>query len=94
MEGTVMKKLRLRGAVCACVIAFSFVSASPNTAEAFVNNAGNYASQDTQIHGMATGVNQVKRNGNGSLATDLQNTVFGISCGLIGVFLLRMANKR
>ena len=94
MEGTVMKKLRLRGAVCACVIALAFVSASPNTAAAFANNAGTYDSQDTQIYGMSTGVNQVKRNGNGSLATDLQYTIFGISCGLIGVFLLRMANKR
>jgi len=94
MEGTIMKKLRLRRAVYVCVIAFSFVIASTNTAEAFVNNAGKYGSQDTHIQGMATGANKVKHNGNGSLATDLQNTVFGISCGLIGIFLLRMANKR
>jgi len=94
MEGTVMKKSRLRRAVYACVIAFTFVSTSTNTAEAFVNNAGKYGSQYAQVHGMTTGTNQVKRNGNDSLVTDLQNTVFGISCGLIGIFLLRMANKR
>ena len=45
-----MKKLRLRRAVCSCVIAFIFVSASPNTAEAFVNNAGEYSSQE--VHSM------------------------------------------
>ena len=87
-----MKKLPLRKAVCSCVIAFIFVSALPNTAEAFVNNAGKYRSQD--VHSMATGANQIKHNGNDSLTTDLRDTVFGLSCGLIGVFLLRMANKR
>ena len=87
-----MKKLRLRKAVCSCVIAFSFVIASPNTAEAFVNNAGEYGSQE--VHSMATGVNQVKYNGHDSLATELGDTVFGLSCGLIGVYLLRMSNKR
>ena len=89
-----MEKLRLRRVVYAGVIAFSFVSASPNTAEAFVNNAGNYGSQDTQVHSMAIGDNQVKRNGDDSLATDLQSTVFGLGCGVIGVLLLRMADKR
>ena len=91
-----MKKLRLRRAVYACVIAFTFVSVSPNTAEAFVNNAGKYASQDAHAHAhsMEYGANQVKYNGNNSLATELGDTVFGLSCGLIGVFLLRMANKR
>jgi len=92
MEGTIMKKLRLRRAVCSCVIAFIFVSVSPNTAEAFVSNAGEYSSQD--VHSMATGANQVKHNGHDSLVTELGDTVFGLSCGLIGVFLLRMANKR
>jgi hypothetical protein len=89
-----MKKLRLRRAVYACVVAFSFVIASTNTAEAFVNNVGNYASQDAEIHGTATGANHVKRSGTDFPATGLQNTVFGISCGLVGFFLLRMANKR
>jgi len=94
MEGTIMKKLPLRKAVCSCVIAFIFVSALPNTAEAFVNNAGKYDSQDAYVHSMATGVNQVKHNGHDSLATELGDTVFGLSCGLIGVYLLRMSNKR
>ena len=89
-----MKKSPLRRAVCSCVIAFIFVSASPNTAEAFVNNAGKYDSQDAHAHSMATGANQVKYNGNDSLTMDLRDTVFGLGCGLIGVFLLRMANKR
>ena len=87
-----MKKSPLRRAVCSCVIACIFVSASPNTAGAFVNNAVKYDSQDA--HSMATGVNQVKHNGHDSLATELGNTVFGLSCGLIGVYLLRMSNKR
>jgi hypothetical protein len=94
MEGTIMKKLRLRRAVCSCVIAFIFVSASPNTAEAFVNNAGEYSSQDAHVHSMEIGANQVKHNGHDSLATELGDTVFGLSCGLIGVYLLRMSNKR
>ena len=89
-----MKKLRLRGAVYACVIALSFVSASPNTAEAFVNNAGTHDSQDAHVPSMAIGANQVKHKGNDSVATDLRGTVFGLSCGLIGVFLLRISNKR
>ena len=87
-----MKKLRLRGAVCSCVIAFIFVSASPNTAEAFVNNAGKYGSQE--VHSMEIGANQVKHNGHDSMATELGDTVFGLSCGLVGVYLLRMSNKR
>ena len=78
--------------MCSCVIVFIFVSASPNTVEAFVNNAGEYGSQE--VHSMATGVKQVKHNGHDSLATELRDTAFGLSCGLIGVFLLRMANKR
>jgi hypothetical protein len=94
VEGTIMKKSPLREGLCACAIAFSLFIASTNTAEAFVNNAGNYVSQDTHIHGMVTGANHVKRSGDDAFATDLQNTFFGISCGLIGLFLLRMANKR
>jgi hypothetical protein len=60
-----MKKLHLKRGVCACVIAFTFVSASPNTAEAFVNNAGKYSSQD--VRSMEIGANQVKHNGRDSL---------------------------
>jgi hypothetical protein len=94
MEGTVMNKLRLRLAVYACVIALAFVSASPNTAAAFVNNASTYGSQDAHVSSMAIGANQVKHKGNDSVATGLRGAVFGLSCGLIGVFLLRMSNKR
>ena len=89
-----MKKLRLRRLVSVCVIAISISNVATNTAEAFVNNAGKYDSQDAHAHSMATGANQVKYNGNDSLVTELRDTVFGLSCGLIGVFLLRMANKR
>ena len=89
-----MKRLRLRRLVGACVIAFSLVNVAPNTAEAFVNNAANYANQDSHVQGSAVVTSQIKRNGNDSFATDLQDAVFVISCGLIGIFLLRMANKR
>ena len=89
-----MRKLRLRGAVYGCVIALAFVSVSLNTAAAFVNDAGTYNSQDAHVPGMAIGVNQVKQKGNNSVATDLRGTVFGLSCGVIGVFLLRMVDKR
>jgi hypothetical protein len=89
-----MKKSRPMRTVCNCVITFSFVSALPNTAEAFVSNAGEYGSQNTRVHSMATAANQVKSNGDDSLATDLRDTVFGLGCGLIGVYMLRMANKR
>jgi hypothetical protein len=82
----------LKGVLGACVIAF--VSASPNTSEAFLDNAGKNGSQVTHVHSMAIGAIQVKQRGNDSIDTDLENTVFGISCGLLGVFLLRMANKR
>jgi len=89
-----MNKLRLGSVICACVIAFSIVSAATGTAEAFVNDASGYGNQDSLVSGREAGAGQVKRSGSNSLATDLQDTVFVISCGLIGVFLLRMANKR
>ena len=76
----------------ACVIAFSLANVAPNTAEAFVNNAGKYSSQD--VRSMEIGANQVKHNGRDSLATELGDTVFGLSCGLLVVYLLRMSNKR
>lgn len=89
-----MKKLRLSRLVSACVIAISIGNVATNTAEAFVNNAGNFDPQIYQVQDRVTGATYVKRNGGDSFATDLQDTVFVISCGLVGIFLLRMANKR
>lgn len=85
-----MNKLRLGRAVYACVIAFTVIS----TAEAYVGNAGKYAAQDTFIHGMSSGAGQVRRGVNDSHVSGLKGAVFGVGCGLIGVFLLHMANKR
>lgn len=89
-----MKKLRLRRLVSACLITISIGSVATNTAEAFVNNGGNFDNQNYHIQDRATGASYVKRNGGGSFVTDLENAVFVISCGLVGIFLLRMANKR
>jgi hypothetical protein len=86
-----MKKSHLLGAVCACVI--TFVSVSTNAAKSVVHIAGNYGSQEALIHSMATGVNQAKRNSNEPLASGLLNTGFLISCGVLGVFLLRKSNN-
>ena len=89
-----MKKLRLRRLVSACVIAITIGSVATNTAEAFVNNAGNFDNQDYHVQDRATGASYIKRNGGGSFVSVLEDAVYVISCGLIGIFLLRMANKR
>lgn len=94
MEGTIMKKLRLRRLVSVCVIAISISNVATNTAEAFVINGSNFDNQNYHIQDRATGASYVKRNGGDSFVTDLENAVFVISCGLLGIFLLRMANKR
>lgn len=94
MEGPIMKKLRLRRLVSACVIAISIGSVATNRAEALMNNAANFDNQNYHVQDSTTGAIYVKRNGGGSFVKDLENAVFVISCGLLGIFLLRMANKR
>jgi hypothetical protein len=86
-----MMKSRLIGTVCA--VLFTFVCVPINAEDGVAHNTGKYDSQDTFVHSIAAGANQVKHNGNNSLTSGLQHAVIVISCGLIGVFLLRMTNK-
>ena len=89
-----MKKLRLSRLVSVCIIAISIGSVATNTAEAIVNTGGNFDQQNYHVQDRVSGESFVKRNGEGSFTTGLQDAVFVISCGLIGVYLLHMANKR
>ena len=82
-----MKKLRLRRVVSACVIAISIGSVATHRAEVFVNNAANFDNQNYHVQDTTRGASYVKRNGGGSFVTDLENAVFVISCGLLGIFL-------
>ena len=84
-----MKKLRLFGAACA----IGFVSVSANAAEGVVQNASKYGSEDIPVHSIVTGVYQANRNRNDTLSSSLLDTVFIISCGAIGILILRKANN-
>ena len=85
-----MKTSRLLGMFYACVIAF--VSASANAAENVVQNTSKYGAEDISVHSVVTGVSLTNRNRNDTLSLGLLDTVFIISCGVIGLFLLRKAN--
>ena len=85
-----MKASRLLGMFYACVIAF--VSASANAAENVVQNTSKYGTEDISVHSVVTGVSLTNRNRNDTLSSGLLDTVFIISCGVIGLFLLRKAN--
>jgi len=85
-----MKKSRLLGMFYACVIAF--VSASANAAENIGQNTSKYGTEDISVHSVVTEVSLTKRNRNDTLSSGLLDAVFIISCGVIGLFLLRKAN--
>ena len=82
-----MKKSRLLGIFSACVIAF--VCASVNAAQYVVQNTNN---DDLSDHSVVIGTSLTNHKRNDSLSSGLLNTVIIISCGLIGLFLLRKAN--
>jgi hypothetical protein len=84
-----MKKSRLLGAACA----IAFVSTSANAAEVVMHNAGESGSQGALFHSMAVGVNQPEGNRTNQLSSGLLDTVFIISCGAIGLLMLRKANN-
>ena len=77
-----MNTSRLLGAMCACLIAF--FSASTTAVEDVVHIAKN-SNHAVAVDGIAT---KEHRNTSG-----LEHTVFVISAGLIGFFLLRKANN-
>ena len=81
-----MNTSRLLGALCACLIAF--FSASTNATEDVVNITKN-SNHDDGVHNIAPGDNQIKH----SNTSGVEHTVFVISAGLIGFFLLRKANN-
>ena len=58
-----------------------------------VHNSGKYGSQDMSVHSIETGTSQAKHIHNNTLVSGLQQMVFIISCGAIGVLLLRKSNK-
>ena len=85
-----MKTSRLLGMFYACVIAF--VSASANAAENVVQNTSKYGAEDISAHSVVTGVSLTNRNRNDTLSSEFLDTVFIISCGVLGVWLLRKTN--
>lgn len=82
-------------------IALAFAITLPgfptSAAEDMVHHIAMYGTQDTPAHTLATGTSQ----GNGTetapvtapVAHGLQNTLFILSFGLIGIFLLRKSNN-
>ena len=85
-----MKKSCLFGLFYACVI--TFVSASTNAAEAVVQNTSKYGAEDIPLNKIVTGVYQANLNRNNTPSSGLLDTLFIISCGVIGVFLLHKTN--
>ena len=81
-----MNKSCLLCAMCVCLIAC--VSVSTNATENVLHTAEN-SNHDEAVHGIAPGDNQIKH----SNSSGLEQTVFIISAGLIGFFLLRKANN-
>ena len=81
-----MNKSRLLSAMCVCLIAC--FSVSTNATENVLYTAEN-SNHDEVVHGIAPGDNQNKH----SNTSGLEQTVFVISAGLIGFFLLRKANN-
>jgi hypothetical protein len=84
-----MKKSCLLGVFYACVIAF--VSTSANAAEGVAQNTSKYGAEDIPVHSIVTGVYQANRHRNDTLSSSLLDTAFIISCGVVGIFLLRKA---
>jgi hypothetical protein len=72
--------------MCVCLIAC--VSVSTNATENVLHTAEN-SNHDVTVHGIAPGDNQIKH----SNTSGLEQTVFIISAGLIGFFLLRKVNN-
>jgi hypothetical protein len=89
-EGQPMKKSCLFGLFYACVI--TFVSASANVAEAVAQNTSKYGAEDIPLNKIVTGVYQANLNRNNTLSSGLLDTLFMISCGVIGIFLLHKTN--
>jgi hypothetical protein len=85
-----MKKSCLLGVFYACVI--TFVSTSVNAAEGVAQNTSKYGAEGIPVHSTVTGVYQANRHRNDTLSSSLLNTFFAISCGVIGIFLLRKAS--
>ncbi len=85
-----MKKEYLLVLFYTCVI--TFVSASANAAESVVQNTSKYGAEDIPVHSIVTGVYKANYNRNDTLSSDLLNTFFAISCGVIEIFLLRKAS--
>jgi hypothetical protein len=81
-----MNTSRLLGAMCACLIAC--FSTSANATEDVVHIAKN-SSHDIAVDNTAPRENQIKP----SYTPSVENTVFVLSAGLIGFFLLRKANN-
>ena len=77
-----MNASRLLGAMCACLIAF--FSTSTTATEDVVHSAKN-SNHDIGIHNITSGEH--------SNTSGVEQTVFVISTGLIGFFLLRKANN-
>jgi hypothetical protein len=81
-----MNTSQLLGALCACLIAC--FSASTNTTEDGVPVAEN-SNHDVAVDNIGPEDDQ----GRDSNASGVQDTVFVISAGMIGFFLLRKVNK-
>lgn len=81
-----MNRSLLLGAMCTFLVAF--FSASTNAMENVLHIAKN-SNHDVAIHEIAPGDSKIKD----SNTSSLEHTVFVISTGLIGVFLLRKANN-
>ena len=86
-----MKKSCLFGLFYACVIIF--VGASTNAAEAVVQNTSKYGAEDIPLNKIVTGVYQANLNRNNTPSSGLLDTLFIISCGVIGIFLLHKTNS-
>ena len=87
-----MNKSYLLGLVCACVI----VCAPGNAAETVAYNASITSSQYTPTQITSSVIARTKRDRSESLVAVLESVGFAglmIGCGLIGVLLLRKANR-
>ena len=81
-----MNTSRLLGAICPCLIACNI--ASTNASENVVHIAKN-SNHAEIVENIAHKDNQIKH----SNISGVENTIFVISAGLIGLFLLRKANN-
>ena len=81
-----MNTSRLLGAICTCLITCNITSA--NASENVVNTEKN-SNHAEIVEKMAPKDNQIKHDN----ISGVENTIFVISAGLIGLFLLRKANN-